>query len=150
MTESVMINTNASSENIAINGDKNKRQVSSVHLAEDFRKSSWNFRKKKWAEETQDELNVSMNSKSSLQLFWNYHINHLTQYSCKFFFMRKKISKIKKTNKRVWFCFRDFLIRLFITFFVEHVSCCFTSLYRTKIVKQFFISFYMVIWKTTF
>lgn len=46
MAEPVMINTNASSANIAVNGDKNTRQITSVRLTEDFRKRGWNFRKK--------------------------------------------------------------------------------------------------------
>jgi len=46
MTESVVINTNASSTNIAINRDKNKRKINSVHLAADFRKKIETSKKK--------------------------------------------------------------------------------------------------------
>lgn len=53
MTELAMINTNASPANIAINRDKNKRQVNLLHLAEYF----W-----KIAVEMHSKLNVSRNS----------------------------------------------------------------------------------------
>lgn len=78
-----------------------------------------------------------MNSKISLQLVWNYHINHLTQYS--FFFMRKQISKKKKT-KGVVFVLGIFWRRLFIFFFffVEHLSCCFYHSLQKQNCKAIF------------
>lgn len=63
--------------------------------------------------------------KTPFIFFFNYHINHLKKYSCIFFYEEKNF-KGMKTNRRGWFCFRDFFDKAFYFFFlVEHLSCCF-------------------------
>lgn len=120
-------------QNIAVNGDKNKRQITSVRLTEDFRKRGWNFRKKMgWGDTGWVECPYEFKNLSSACL----KLPCKPSYTIFFFFHEE--TNFKEKTKAFGFVLGIFWRRLFIIFFVEHLSCCFYHSLQKQNCKAIF------------